>query len=134
VRGTALAAGKTYRARIKLSTTHNRTYVALRAPVPSGAEILDAAFSSTPKGADEKPEAETDDGYYWKPHSQVSYQAIYDNEIHYFYDYIDAGETELNFLFRTARRGVYPTPPITAECMYEPEIFGRSSGLLWTIE
>jgi uncharacterized protein YfaS (alpha-2-macroglobulin family) len=64
----------------------------------------------------------------------VSHQAVYDNEIQYFYDDLRAGETELTFLFRAARRGVYPTPPLTAECMYEPEIFGRTGGVLWTIE
>ncbi|MDR0539775.1 MAG: hypothetical protein LBG74_04635 [Spirochaetaceae bacterium] len=37
-------------------------------------------------------------------------------------------------MFRAARRGVYPTPPAAAECMYEPEIFGRTAGTLWMIE
>jgi uncharacterized protein YfaS (alpha-2-macroglobulin family) len=49
VQGTMLESGKTYRARVKLSSTRNRTYVALRVPVPSGAEILDAAFVTTPR-------------------------------------------------------------------------------------
>jgi hypothetical protein len=30
--------------------------------------------------------------------------------------------------------GRLPHPPLTAECMYEPEIFGRTNGVLWTIE
>jgi uncharacterized protein YfaS (alpha-2-macroglobulin family) len=57
-----------------------------------------------------------------------------DNEIQYFWDRFYKGESTVSFLFRTARRGVYPTPPAQAECMYEPEIFGRSQGLLYTIE
>jgi uncharacterized protein YfaS (alpha-2-macroglobulin family) len=66
--------------------------------------------------------------------SRVSHQVIMDNEIQYFWDWFNKGETTISFLFRTTRRGVYPTPPVQAECMYEPEIFGRSRGLLYTIE
>jgi hypothetical protein len=66
--------------------------------------------------------------------SWLSHQVIYDNEIQYFWDCFNRGETTVSFLFRTVRRGVYPTPPVQAELMYEPEIFGRSQGLLYTIE
>jgi uncharacterized protein YfaS (alpha-2-macroglobulin family) len=66
--------------------------------------------------------------------SWLSHQVIMDNEIQYFWDRFYKGETTVSFLFRTSRRGVYPTPPVQAECMYEPEIFGRSQGLLYTIE
>jgi uncharacterized protein YfaS (alpha-2-macroglobulin family) len=132
VTGTALQSGKTYRARVKLSSTRYRTYVALRVPVPSGAEILDAAFVTTPRDTDSGNRRDSDTPWYRR--SYVSHQAIYDNEIQYFYDTLRAGEAEVTFLFRTARRGVYPTPPLTAECMYEPEIFGRTNGVLWTIE
>ncbi|MDR0998953.1 MAG: hypothetical protein LBL70_07785, partial [Treponema sp.] len=59
---------------------------------------------------------------------------IMDNEIQYFWDSFGKGETTVNFLFRGVRRGVYPTPPVQAECMYEAEIFGRSPGLIYTIE
>jgi uncharacterized protein YfaS (alpha-2-macroglobulin family) len=66
--------------------------------------------------------------------SWISHQMILDNEIQYFWDQFFKGESTVSFLFRTARRGVYPTPPVQVECMYEPEIFGRSKGLLYTIE
>lgn len=134
VQGTTLQSGKTYRARVKLSSTHNRTFAALRVPVPSGAEILDAAFVTTgPTLRDEGPASRTNNTP-WYRRSSVSHQAIYDNEIQYFYDNLRAGEAEVTFLFRAVRRGVYPTPPLTAECMYEPEIFGRTAGVLWVIE
>ncbi|MDR1470371.1 MAG: alpha-2-macroglobulin [Spirochaetaceae bacterium] len=132
VRGTTLQTGKTYRARVKLSSTHNRAYVALRVPVPSGAEILDAAFVTTPR--DETAAAAQSDDTPWHRRSSISHEAIYDNEIQYFYDTLRAGEAEAAFLFRAARRGIYPTPPLAAECMYEPEIFGRTGGVLWVIE
>jgi uncharacterized protein YfaS (alpha-2-macroglobulin family) len=131
VNGTALQSGKTYRARVRVSSNRDRTYLALRVPVPSGAEILDAAFVTTASYA-EVGGARGDDTS--RRGSWISHQVILDNEIQYFWDRFYSGESTVSFLFRTARRGVYPTPPVQAECMYEPEIFGRSQGLIYTIE
>ena len=64
----------------------------------------------------------------------MSNQAIYDNEIQFFWDRFRKGSTTAEFKFRTVRRGVFPVPPVTAECMYEPEVFGRTKGLLYTIK
>ncbi|MCL2209109.1 MAG: alpha-2-macroglobulin [Treponema sp.] len=132
IKGSALKSGKTYRARVRLSSSRDRTYLALRVPVPSGAEILDAAFVTTASYADMGGTGGEDAGY--GNSSWISHQAIMDNEVQYFWDRFYRGENTVNFLFRTARRGVYPTPPVQAECMYEPEIFGRTRGLLYTIE
>ncbi|MDR2029197.1 MAG: hypothetical protein LBP93_06640, partial [Treponema sp.] len=41
-----------------------------------------------------------------------------------------AGKREVEFRFRAVMPGIYPTPPAQAECMYEPEVFGRSAGEL----
>ena len=41
---------------------------------------------------------------------------------------------EMEFYFRAVRPGIYPTPPVQAECMYEPEIFGRTQGKLVIID
>jgi uncharacterized protein YfaS (alpha-2-macroglobulin family) len=130
IKGTALQSGKTYRATVRLSSSRDRTYVALRVPVPSGAEILDAAFVTTASYGDkDDASADTRNGGSW-----ISHQLILDNEIQYFWDRFYRGESTVSFLFRTARRGVYPTPPTQAECMYEAEIFGRGAGLVSTIE
>jgi uncharacterized protein YfaS (alpha-2-macroglobulin family) len=70
----------------------------------------------------------------WEDPRWPSSMVIMDNEIRYFWDYFSKGEATVSFLFRCSRRGVYPTPPVQAECMYEGEIFGRGRGLLYTIE
>lgn len=150
-----LESGKVYRAVIKLSSSRDRTYVAMRAPVPSGAEILDATFVTT---GDALGAADfTDDGdfyeyenasgygsyssdyddysgYYYGGSHWMSNQAIYDNEVQFFWDSFGRGETTAEFKFRAVRRGVFPTPSVNAECMYEPEIFGRTEGVLYTIK
>ncbi|MDR0501971.1 MAG: alpha-2-macroglobulin [Treponema sp.] len=131
IKNTALQSGKTYRAKVRVSSSRDRTYLALRAPVPSGAEILDMAFVTTASYEETGGESGADEV---QNSSYLSYQAIMDNEVQYFWDRFYRGESTVSFLFRTARRGVYPTPPVQAECMYESEIFGRSKGLIYTIE
>ena len=134
-----LISGKMYRMDITISSPKDLNYVALRAPIPSGCEIIDTTFVTSPKdystdntyyydGYDEY-----DDGYY-SGYYFMSNQNILDNEIQFFWDYFQKGTTSASFKFRAARRGVYPTPPLTAECMYESEIFGRTYGSLYTIE
>lgn len=136
-----LESGKIYRMEISLSTTHDRNYIALRAPIPSGAEILDATFVTAPDGVSNA----SDTGYYSRDYDDyyggmnsvwhyMDNQTILDNEIQFFWDYFGAGSTTATFKFRAARRGVFPTPPVSAECMYEPEVFGRTSGTLYTIK
>ncbi len=135
-----LEGGKTYKVKINLSSTYDRSYIALRAPVPSGAEILDATFATNPSEAENESgqgryseDSENFDSYYGGDH-YMSNQEIYDNEVQFFWDYFAKGKTLAEFKFRAVRRGVYPTPPVTAECMYEPEVFGRTGGLLYIIK
>ena len=131
IKSAALQSGKTYRAKVRVSSSRDRSYLALRVPVPSGAEILDMAFVTTASYEESGGESGNEDV---QNSSYLSYQAIMDNEIQYFWDRFYRGESTVSFLFRTARRGVYTTPPAQAECMYEAEIFGRSKGLIYTIE
>ncbi|MEL3906733.1 MAG: MG2 domain-containing protein [Treponema sp.] len=126
----ALESGKVYEAEVRLSSGKDYTFVALRVPVPSGAEILDTAFVTT--AAFNESEENTDEP--WQEERLLSSQRIYDNEVQYFWNEWERGSSTLRFKFRAARRGVFPCPPAVAECMYEPEIFGRSSGTLFTIK
>ena len=64
----------------------------------------------------------------------LSNKAIRDNEVQFFWDSFGSGTATVNFTFRAARRGIYPVPPVQAECMYEPETFGRGDGYLCIIE
>jgi uncharacterized protein YfaS (alpha-2-macroglobulin family) len=154
VDGTVLELGKTYRFRATVSTSRNRTMVALSVPVPSGVDILDASFVSTglygeSGGVNQRSwtretvygETQTYSaegtvrispfGIDWNYYRPV--QQIMDNEVRYFFDEFYPGHQEVSFLFRTTTPGVYPTPPATAVCMYEEEVFGRTGGSLFVI-
>ena len=135
VTGDKLVAGKTYKAHVVISTTRDRTFVALRVPVPAGAEIQNAAFVTTGSFQEYEEEKERNDDWWWDDYyTRLSNETIYENEVQYFWNYMGRGRQEVDFLFRAVRSGTYQTPAATAECMYEPEIFGRSGGKVWIIE
>lgn len=125
-----LESGKTYKAVVVVSTAKNREFIAVRAPVPSGAEIIDANFA-TVSTADKKLASDKSE-VSWK--RRVTGSVLYDNEAQFFWDSFERGNSTVQFVFRTSRRGVYPVPPVQAECMYEPEVFGRSDGYLFVIK
>ncbi len=155
VKGRELALGKTYRYTAIASTAKARTMVALRVPVPSGAEILDSSLVTTGR----YQEAGGVNRRSWSRETVYGQQAqfdqegtvtvtpfgvfadsfepiqrILDNEVRYLFDEFYAGRQEIQFLFRTTTPGVFPTPPAMVSCMYEPEVFGRSAGTLYLIK
>ncbi|MBQ1662855.1 MAG: hypothetical protein II054_10160, partial [Treponema sp.] len=72
-----LKSGTIYREKVYVTTTKERTYVAVRAPVPAGAEILNSAFVTT--ASVPSPESrETTSKYIWRPWRRLSHQDIYD--------------------------------------------------------
>jgi len=138
VTGGKLTAGKTYTRKIVISSSRDRTHVALRAPIPSGAEIIDSTFitSSTTAPAPEDTAENAAEENYWDWHNfrEPPLCFIMDDEARYHWDFFKAGKQEVEFRFRAVMPGIYPTPPPSAECMYEEEIFGRSAGELIRIE
>ncbi len=123
-----LISGRTYKATVQLISPRDRTYVAVRAPIPSGAEIIDSTFvtAATVDGGDSATKTS------WRQWLTNKY--IRDNEVQFFWDRFGSGRATVSFTFRASRRGVYPTPPVQGECMYEPEIFGRTDGNLYIIK
>jgi uncharacterized protein YfaS (alpha-2-macroglobulin family) len=150
-----LKLGETYRMRAVLSSSKRRNMVALKIPVPSGAEILNASFVTT---GDYEGEGGVDgenwtreefygeesttiaegygffagDGFYFDAFPQEKRIGL--NSVTYGFSDFYAGKREVSFLFRPYCPGVYPVPPAKAECLYEGEVFGRSSGMLYVIE
>lgn len=130
IEGNILKAGGIYKAKVFVSSVRDRTFLALQAPIPSGGEIMNAAFatSATFGEFDKDDESENNYGY------GISNQVIYDNEIRYFWNRFPKGVQQVDFIFRAVRKGEYPTPAAFAECMYQPEIFGRGAGKVFIID
>ena len=130
-----LVAGEIYREKLYITTTKDREYVALRAPIPAGCEVMNAAFTTT--GEFEKSEEYQSEDYNFFDswyYNGLSHQEIYDAEVQYFWDFFRKGSQQVEFLFRAVRKGDYVNPSAKAECMYQEEIFGRTQAEKWTIE
>ena len=120
-----LVSGKTYREKVVVSSRIDSEYVAVRAAIPAGCEILNPAFVTTESIASSSSQSYT---------RGLSYRGIYDDEMQFFWNYFPRGMQTVEFTFRAVRKGTYNTPSSTAECMYEEEIFGRTAGKLWKIK
>ena len=134
VDGNKLKSGTIYREKVFITSTKERTYVAVRAPIPAGCEILNPAFQTTGTVEDSNKNQSSGKRIWWIPSWRMSHQDIYDAEVRCFWDYIPIGSQSFEFTFRAQRDGAYETPATLAECMYEPEIFGRSNGKRWVVE
>ena len=133
VRDGVLVPGRTYTRRVTVSSPRDRSFVALRVPIPSGAEIVDATFVTAarvpPPRADERVAADRWEDRIWN-WEMPPIRFIMDNEAVFHWEFFPAGKREIEFRFRAVMPGIYPTPPPHAECMFEPEIFGRGVGEL----
>ena len=129
-----LEIGKTYKETVCISTTKDREFAAVRIPVPCGAEILNAAFSTTGEVIEKSEKTKKSADLKDANKTSLSNQTIYANEVQYFWNFFAKGAKTVEFYFRTSRKGTYQTPSSSATCMYEEEIFGRTDGKIWTIK
>lgn len=143
-----LVLGETYRMKVVISSSKTRYDVGLRVPVPSGCDVLDSSFVTTGSyseegGTDNREWTREmfygDEGYayYWGDwwfYSIRPHKRIYKNQVTYRFGHFYRGQQQIDFLFRATTPGTYPTPPAYAEVLDEPEVFGRSEGVLVIIE
>ena len=121
----SLQLGQVYKMHYVLYSSRDRDFLALRLPIPAGAETIDGSLvtSQVVRGSRSAEQDEEEEYWYYRP-----VQRIYDNEVRFFYDTFYRGKREGSFLFRTTTPGTFITPPATAELMYEEEVFGRTEG------
>lgn len=150
-----LSLGETYRMKVVLSTTKTRYDVGLRVPIPSGCDVLDSSFVTTGSYADQggtdnrtwsRETVYGDEASYvgegvayyregaWWLYAYGPSKRIYKNEVSYRFGMLYRGQQTIDFLFRVTTPGIYPTPPAYAEVLDEPEVFGRSEGVLFRVE
>jgi uncharacterized protein YfaS (alpha-2-macroglobulin family) len=115
-----LQLGGVYRMHCVIYSNRDRDFLALRLPLPSGAETIDGSLATSQIV---RGQQEYEDPWYFRP-----VQRIYDDEVRFYFDTFHRGKREVSFLFRATTPGTFLTPPATAELMYEEEVFGRTGG------
>ncbi|MEO7111490.1 MAG: alpha-2-macroglobulin family protein [Polyangiaceae bacterium] len=127
-------------------TPDPRENVVIDDPLPAGLEAVQSTFATSAKSQDvteageegdqDDEEASGDDeraagratefGWY--------HREIRDDRVLTFVDHMPAGLFHYRYLARATTFGTYVVPPTRAECMYEPETFGRTAAATFEVK
>ncbi|MBN1317002.1 MAG: hypothetical protein JXA42_16090, partial [Anaerolineales bacterium] len=128
--------GEAVRVKLTIVAPNDLYYVVVEDPLPAGAEAVDQTLltsSSIDAGEGWSP-ADQDYrwgywGWWWFNQTQ-----ILDEKVVLFADYLPAGTYEYTYTMRASLPGEFQVMPATAREFYFPEVFGRSEGMLFTIQ
>lgn len=109
-------------------------HVMVETPIPAGVEPLDPSLSALSQQGDYGPPAlrplrPKEGGWMWTP-SFIDYR---DDKVTLFATYLPAGAYEYTFQVRASLPGEFRVLPVHGEMMYFPEVWGRSSGAVFTV-
>jgi alpha-2-macroglobulin len=144
--------GELVRVRLKLTVPVERRFVLLDDALPAGLEAVDLSLRTVggvpgPGAADTaatQPSEETEpggespyrwafgswDAGWWSP---FDYRELRDDRVVYFASVLWPGSYTISYLARATTPGAFIRPPAHAEEMYNPAVFGRSDGGLFTV-
>lgn len=127
-------------------TSDPREQVVIDDPLPAGLEAVDAKLATSARsldvvdaggdGDEEDERAATPDA---KAMGTAFGSAWYHREIHddrvlTFVEHMPAGMYHYRYLARATTPGKFVVPPTRAECMYEPETFGRTQAATFQVK
>jgi len=111
-------------------------HVLVEVPVPAGFETIDPRLATTSQQFDMPSvtdvEAQGDDKWWWSRWIP-SYTDIRDDKVAVFATFLPAGAYQYTFNARAGIVGEYRVLPAYAEMMYYNDVWGRSSGALFTV-
>jgi alpha-2-macroglobulin len=100
-------------------------------PLPAGFEAIDTRLRGGGSAAS-KVEAEgnddSDDERSYNSDGEWFHREIRDDRVLTFVEHMASGTHHYRYLVRATTLGTFVVPPTKAECMYEPETFGRTAG------
>jgi alpha-2-macroglobulin len=125
------------RVRVELTVTipNDRVYVLLEDPIPAGTDAIDPNLLTSQSGLGGQivpEEGEFGRGYWgWWYFDHIQYR---DEKVVFLSQYLPAGTYQYTYYLQANIPGTYQVMPATAREEYFPEVFGRSEGMIFTIE
>ena len=140
---------------VRIATNQERHWAAFEVPLPAGLEPVDTSLATTAKltsAPDEEQRGEGyeneggEDGYegdaeegpvnpwafrFWSPFNHIEMR---DSRVVIFSDHLPPGVHVTSFVARATTPGSFIMKPARGELMYEPEVWGRSEGGIFTVE
>lgn len=127
-------------------TSSPREQVVIDDPLPAGLEAVQAGLATTARDlAVTEPGAQGDEGDADDARDRDAragggtyqpswyHREFHDDRVLTFVDHMAAGMYHYRYLARATTPGHYVVPPTRAECMYEPETFGRTAGATFDV-
>ena len=148
---TSVVEGELVRVRLRITVPADREFLVLDDALPAGLEAVDLSLSTSAlmagPGANRKQAASDDDsdelesegsdwGYgmwesgWWSP---FDHRELRDDRVVYFATQLWKGSYSASYVARATTPGVFVRPPAHAEEMYNPAVFGRSDGGVFTV-
>lgn len=142
-----LKRGDLVRVDLYVSVPTARSFVAVNDPLPGGLETVNrdlATASARDSGDDASDLYDSDNGSYWFAFDDwIGYGAsrwsFYHRELRHdsarFYaDWLEPGNYHLSYTAQAIATGTFAAPPVKAEEMYDPDIYGLGVKGAFTIE
>ena len=153
---TTVAAGDLVRVRLRVTVPEERQFVVVDDALPAGLEAVDLSLRTasltpgpgvdqattylTPQQADEEDGEDQAPGGYWYYGrwdsgwwSPWEFREIRDDRVVYSATVLWKGSYTMSYIARATTPGTFVRPPAHAEEMYNPAVYGRSDGGLFTV-
>jgi alpha-2-macroglobulin len=135
-----IKAGALVRVHLTLVAKDRANFVVVDDPLPAGFEGQNARFSTTLQdvaGGVVNPSVDYGDGspwdrfergwWFWRPWWSFSHTELRDDRMLLFANHLPAGVYTYSYTARATTIGEFELPPVHAEAMYMPELFGHSA-------
>jgi uncharacterized protein YfaS (alpha-2-macroglobulin family) len=123
-------AGDLIEVTLRIRNTKERRFVAVTDPIPAGTEPVESWFATTATDlaeAQAKNDRNGDDWMSWWEHGGFDHVERHDDRVTLFATRLSEGVHEFTYMIRATTAGTFITAPMSAEEMYEPEVFGRTT-------
>ena len=126
-----IKAGTYVRVRLRIVVPSRRYFVAVDDPLPAGLEAVDTNLkTSASSRLAGKAKSKIYDFHSWYSFFAFSHKEKRDDRVVLFSDRLPSGVYEYTYLARATTIGRFVVPPLKAEEMYHPEVFGRNGTMI----
>lgn len=121
-----IRAGATVRVRMTIVVPDRRYYAAIVDPLPAGLEAVNTRLETSARNRGSGEADAVYDTWSWYAFWVFNHVQMRDDRVEVFADQLPAGVYEYTYLARATTLGDFVVPPLEAEEMYAPEVFGRN--------
>lgn len=132
-----IKAGALVRVNLTLVAKDRANFVVVDDPLPAGLEGQNAKFATTLQDVQGGVESQSSDmgwgggwgdgWWWWRPWWRFDHSELKDDRMLLFADHLPAGVYTYSYTARATTIGEFTLPPVRAEAMYMPELFGHGA-------